>query len=72
MKVETAFAAGILGAFSRWTKQDQRAGRTPFEAAAWSHPVRRIEDAHARDFLFTPAAGDDDGWRVDPMTGRIS
>ena len=46
-------------------------GRTPFEiAAAWPHPVRRIEDERALDILLAPAAGDD-GWRVVQKRGLL-
>jgi putative transposase len=39
-------------------------GRSPFQvAAAWPHPLRRIDNERALDILLAPAAGDD-GWRV--------
>lgn len=35
-------------------------GRTPFEAAAaWTHPLRRVEDVRALDMLLAPVAGKD-------------
>lgn len=35
-------------------------GRTPFEvASAWTHPLRRVENARALDMLLAPAAGKD-------------